>query len=73
MSVLTLGHANAQVMCLFTAIGAGATAVFYPRFSASNFWKWAAECGATCTNMLGAVSEYLWAAEPSEWDKKHKI
>jgi crotonobetaine/carnitine-CoA ligase len=73
MSVLTLGHANAQVMCLFTSIGAGATAVFYPRFSASNFWKWAAECGATCTNMLGAVSEYLWAAEPTEWDQKHKI
>lgn len=73
MSVLTLGHANAQVMCLFTAMGAGATAVFYPRFSASNFWKWAAECGATCTNMLGAVAEYLWAAEPTEWDKKHRI
>jgi acyl-coenzyme A synthetase/AMP-(fatty) acid ligase len=23
--------------------------------------------------MLGAVSEYLWAAEPSEWDKKHRV
>ncbi|MCC6712706.1 MAG: AMP-binding protein [Candidatus Dadabacteria bacterium] len=73
MSVLTLGHANAQVMCLFTAIGAGATAVFYPKFSASNFWKWAAECEATCVNMLGAVSEYLWAAEPGEWDKRHRV
>jgi crotonobetaine/carnitine-CoA ligase len=73
MSVLTLGHANAQVMCLFTAIGAGATAVFYPRFSASSFWKWAAECGATCVNMLGAVAEYLWAAEPGEWDRKHRV
>ena len=73
MSVLTLGHANAQVMCLFSAVGAGATAVFYPRFSATNFWKWAAECGATCTNMLGAVSEYLWSAPPTEWDKKHKV
>lgn len=73
MSVLTLGHANAQVMCLFTSIGAGATAVFYPRFSASHFWKWAAECGATHVNMLGAVAEYLWAAEPTEWDSKHKI
>ncbi len=73
MSVLSLGHANAQVMCLFSAIAAGATAVFYPRFSATNFWKWAAECGATCVNMLGAVAEYLWAAKPSEWDRKHKI
>ena len=45
MSVLSLGHANAQVMCLFSAMGAGATAVFFPRFSASNFWKWAADCG----------------------------
>jgi crotonobetaine/carnitine-CoA ligase len=73
MSVLSLGHANAQVMCLFSAVGAGATAVFYPRFSASSFWKWASECGATCTNMLGAVAEYLWAAKPSGWDNKHKI
>ncbi len=73
MSVLSLGHANAQVMCLFSAVGAGATAVFYPRFSASSFWKWASECGATCANMLGAIAEYLWAAKPSEWDNKHKI
>jgi crotonobetaine/carnitine-CoA ligase len=73
MSVLSLGHANAQVMCLFSAMGAGATAVFFPRFSASSFWKWAAGCDANCVNMLGAVAEYLWAAEPSEWDRKHKI
>ena len=73
MSILSLGHANAQVMCLFSAMGAGATAVFFPRFSASNFWKWAADCGATCVNMLGAVAEYLWAAPESEWDSKHNI
>jgi len=73
MSVLTLGHANSQVMCLFASIGAGATAVFYPRFSASNFWKWAGECGATVTNMLGAISEYLWSTEPGEWDDKHSV
>ncbi len=73
MSILSLGHANAQVMCLFSAMGAGATAVFFTRFSASSFWKWAAGCEATCVNMLGAVAEYLWAAESSEWDKKHKI
>ncbi|MGH7900998.1 MAG: AMP-binding protein [Thermodesulfobacteriota bacterium] len=73
MSVLSLGHANAQVMCLFSAIGAGATAVFYPRFSASSFWRWASDCGANCANMLGAVAEYLWSAQPSEWDRKHKI
>lgn len=73
MSILSLGHANAQVMCLFSAMGAGATAVFFPRFSASNFWKWATNCGATCVNMLGAVAEYLWAAPESEWDKKHNV
>ena len=73
MSVLSLGHANAQVMALFSAMGAGATAVFFPRFSASNFWRWAADCGATCVNMLGALAEYLWAAPESEWDKKHNV
>lgn len=73
MSILSLGHANAQVMCLFSAMGAGATAVFFPRFSASNFWKWATNCNATCVNMLGAVAEYLWAAPESEWDQKHQV
>lgn len=73
MSVLSLGHANAQVMALFSAMGAGATAVFFPRFSASNFWRWAGDCGATCVNMLGALAEYLWAAPDSEWDKKHNV
>ena len=73
MSVLSLGHANAQALCLFCAIGAGATAVFFPKFSASNFFKWAHDCGATCVNMLGAVAEYLYASKPSEFDQKHSI
>ena len=73
MSILSLGHANAQVMCLFSAMATGATAVFFPRFSASNFWRWAAGCGATSVNMLGAVAEYLWAAPESEWDQKHNV
>ena len=73
MSVLSLGHANAQAMCLFSAIGAGATAVFFPRFSASNFFKWARDCEATITNFLGAVSEYLWSSKTSEYDQAHKI
>jgi len=73
MSVLSLSHANAQVMCLFASIGAGASCVFYPRFSASNFWKWCAESGATMTNMLGSIAEYVWAAPASEWDTMHKI
>ncbi|MCY4046571.1 MAG: AMP-binding protein [Candidatus Dadabacteria bacterium] len=73
MTVLSLAHANAQVMCLFASIAAGASCRIYPRFSASNFWKWAAQCGATVTNMLGSVPEYLWAAEPSEFDSKHAV
>ncbi len=73
MTVLSLGHANAQVMCLFVSIAVGGSAVFFPRFSASNFWKWAANCKATGANMLGAVPEYIWASPPSEWDAKHGI
>ncbi len=73
MSILSLGHANAQVLCLFASIAAGCSCVFYPKFSASKFWKWAANSGATGVNMLGAVGEYVWAAPESEWDKKHNI
>ncbi|MGI9558085.1 MAG: AMP-binding protein [Thermodesulfobacteriota bacterium] len=73
MTVLSLAHANAQVMCLFASIASGAGCVIFPRFSASGFWKWAADCGATVTNMLGSVPEYLWAAKPSASDKKHSV
>lgn len=73
MTVLSLAHANAQVMCLFASIAAGAQCVIFPRFSASGFWKWAADCGATVTNMLGSVPEYLWAAPPSESDGGHSV
>ncbi len=73
MTVLSLGHANAQVMCLFVSIAVGGTSVFFPRFSASNFWKWAAGCGATGANMLGAVPEYIWSSPVSEWDGKHGV
>ncbi len=73
MTVLSLAHANAQVMCLFASIAAGAQCVIFPRFSASGFWKWAADCGATVTNMLGSVPEYLWAAEPADSDGKHSV
>ncbi|MGH7884118.1 MAG: AMP-binding protein [Thermodesulfobacteriota bacterium] len=73
MSVLSLGHANAQVLCLFSSIASGCSSVFYPRFSASNFWKWASDCDATGVNMLGAIGEYVWAAPESKWDKSHKI
>lgn len=46
---------------------------FFPKFSASNFWKWAHDCGATVTNFLGAVAEYLWSAKPSDYDQKHNV
>ena len=37
MSVLSLGHANAQAMCLFAAIGAGCTAVFFSKIFSLKF------------------------------------
>lgn len=73
MTVLSLAHANAQVMCLFASIAAGAQCVIFPRFSASGFWKWAADCGATVTNMLGSVPEYLWSSPSSDSDRKHSV
>lgn len=73
MTVLSLAHANAQVMCLFASIAAGARCYIHPRFSASNFWKWASYGGVTVTNMLGSIPEYLWASAPSEHDKKHSV
>jgi fatty-acyl-CoA synthase len=43
------------------------------KFSASKFWQDATETGATMLMYVGELCRFLVAAEPSPWEKKHKI
>jgi crotonobetaine/carnitine-CoA ligase len=49
----------------------GGTAVFVPRFSASQFWQQAKQTGATCAPMLGSMASFLAAQPPRADDRTH--
>ncbi|MHB8170989.1 MAG: ATP-dependent acyl-CoA ligase [Thermincolia bacterium] len=57
---LPLFHANAQALCVFPAVLAGASVAIYERFSATQLWDWCRESGATVFNILGAMSYFLY-------------
>lgn len=56
---LPLFHGNALWYSMMPAIYAGATLAISRRFSASRFWDEVAECGATQTNVLGAMANIV--------------
>ncbi|MFZ0665958.1 MAG: AMP-binding protein [Acidimicrobiales bacterium] len=67
---LPLFHANAQFMTVYPALLAGCTVVLDRRFSASRWADKMREYGATVTNFLGVMMEFVWKqpAQPSDSD-----
>lgn len=59
LCVLPLFHVNALFYSLGGALAAGASLALAPRFSASAFWRLAAETGATAVNVIAAVGHIL--------------
>jgi crotonobetaine/carnitine-CoA ligase len=59
LCVLPLYHVNALFYSLGGAVAAGASLVLARRFSASGFWRLAADTGATCVNIIAAVGAIL--------------
>jgi crotonobetaine/carnitine-CoA ligase len=51
----------------------GTPATLVESFSASRFWSQVRECGATATNMLGAMGVILSRAEPSREDDSNPL
>lgn len=49
------------------------TLAMVERFSASNFWRWARECGATHIHYVGGVLQLLMKQPPSAEDRDHKV
>jgi crotonobetaine/carnitine-CoA ligase len=71
--ILPLFHINALFYSLGGALAAGASLLLAPRFSASAFWKTAAEGGATEVNILAAVGSILARRPRAEFVPGHQI
>lgn len=70
---LPLFHSNAQVLCVYPALIAGARVTIYERFSTSRFWDWVKESGTTVFNLLGAMSYFLWRQPAVPEEKEHRV
>jgi crotonobetaine/carnitine-CoA ligase len=70
---MPLFHANALLMQLYGTLIVGAKAVIVPTFSASRWLDDIIRYGATVTNLLGVMSEFVWRQPPRPEDRRHKL
>jgi crotonobetaine/carnitine-CoA ligase len=73
LALLPFFHINALFYSLGGALAAGATLITARRFSASQFWNFAAETRATEFNFLAAVGSILMKRPRSEFNPAHQI
>lgn len=71
--VLPMFHINALFYSIAGTIAAGGCLVIAPRFSASTFWRLAADTGATVTNLMSAALTILIRRPRSEFVSEHTI
>ena len=71
--VLPLFHAAGQWGGVYRALIAGATAYIAPRFHASTFWREAIQTGATTTQLVGAMADFLLRQPASPDDAGHAV
>lgn len=70
---LPLFHINALLTALVPGLLTGAKVVVAPRFGVRTFWSDLADCGATVTNMMGAMGALLWRQEPTPAETAHRL
>lgn len=70
---LPLFHTDAQMFGVYLPLIYGTRATLVASFSASRFWEQVSACGATATNMLGAMGVILTRAVPSQEDSKSPL
>jgi crotonobetaine/carnitine-CoA ligase len=73
LCILPMFHVNALFNVTASAVAAGACLIVAPRFSASQFWRLAADTGATQVNVMAAVSTILARRPRSEFVREHRI
>lgn len=70
---LPLFHGNALQAATFGALVSGASVALTRSFSASRFFAEARACGATVTNLLGSMVNFLWNQPPSPQDSDNQL
>jgi crotonobetaine/carnitine-CoA ligase len=73
LCILPMFHINALFYSLAGTFAAGASLVLVPRFSASSFWRTAAESGATQVNIIAAIGNILARRPREEFDPRHRL
>ncbi|MBI2162271.1 MAG: AMP-binding protein [Candidatus Rokubacteria bacterium] len=68
-----LYHANAPIMQVYPAMLAGGRAVICPRFSASEWLDQIRRSGATATNLLGVMMDFVFRQPPRPGDRDHRL
>ena len=70
---LPLFHLNALQAATYGALVTGASLALSRRFSVSRYWKEVCDSGATVTNMLGSMVNFLWSQPPSPDDTRNRL
>jgi crotonobetaine/carnitine-CoA ligase len=68
-----LYHGNAPIMQVYPSLVAGARAVLWPRFSASEWVAQVRRVGATVTNLLGVMMDFIFRQPPRPDDSQHRL
>jgi crotonobetaine/carnitine-CoA ligase len=71
--VLPLFHVNGLFYSLGGALAAGASLLIAPKFSASTFWRTAADGGATVVNIIAAIGTILARRPRHEFVPGHAL
>lgn len=73
LCILPMFHINALFYSLAGTFAAGASLVLAPKFSATSFWRTAAEAGATQVNIIAAIGNILARRPREEFDPRHRL
>lgn len=70
---MPLFHANGLFMQVYSCLAAGASGHVVRHFSASSWLDDVIACGATMTNALGVMPEFIYRQDPTDRDRDHAL
>jgi len=72
---LPLFHANARILCIYSAMLLETKVVIYERFSATRFWEQIREAKATIFNSIGAIANFIYSQprKPDDSDNPVRV
>lgn len=73
MSCGPLFHGNSHFLAAYPALIAGARYVLQERFSASQWLEQVQQSGATVTNFVGVMMDFVWQQPPTEADADNQL